>query len=56
MKKKKSKKIKIDSLSIFNEKFTIKNKNDGETTMAISDSYWECIGGNNENGVQSKNK
>lgn len=38
---------------------TIKNRGDGETTMAISDAFWECLDGNMEIGqigIQSKTR
>lgn len=38
---------------------TIKNRGDGETTMAISDAFWECLDGNTEigqMGIQSKTR
>ncbi len=38
---------------------TIKNRGDGETTMAIADAFWECLEGNTEigqMGIQSKTR
>lgn len=38
---------------------TIKNRGDGETTMAITDGFWECLDGNMEVGqvgIQSKTR
>jgi hypothetical protein len=38
---------------------TIKNRGDGETTMAITDAFWECLDGNTEigqMGIQSKTR
>lgn len=38
---------------------TMKNRGDGETTMAITDAFWECLDGNMEVGqigIQSKTR
>lgn len=38
---------------------TIKNRGDGETTMAITDAFWECLDGNTDigqMGIQSKTR
>lgn len=38
---------------------TMKNRGDGETTMAIHDGFWECLDGNMETGqigIQSKTR
>jgi len=38
---------------------TLKNRGDGETTMAIHDGFWECLDGNMETGqigIQSKTR
>lgn len=38
---------------------TVKNRGDGETTMAIHDGFWECLDGNMETGqigIQSKTR
>lgn len=38
---------------------TMKNRGDGETTMAITDAFWECLDGNMEIGqigIQSKTR
>lgn len=38
---------------------TVKNRGDGETTMAITDSFWECLDGNidvGQIGIQSKTR
>lgn len=38
---------------------TLKNRGDGETTMAITDSFWECLDGNmdiGQIGIQSKTR
>lgn len=39
--------------------FTVKNRQDGETTMAMIDGFWECLDGNmnvGQIGVQSKTR
>lgn len=39
--------------------FTVKNRGDGETTMAITDGLWECMDGNmdvGQIGIQSKTR
>lgn len=38
---------------------TVKNRGDGETTMAVHDSFWECLDGNmdiGQIGIQSKTR
>lgn len=40
--------------------FTVKNRGDGETTMSMHDSFWECLDGGSMNtgqiGIQSKTR
>jgi hypothetical protein len=39
--------------------YTIKNRQDGESTMAITDAFWECLDGNmfsGQIGIQSKTR
>lgn len=39
--------------------YTVKNRQDGETTMATCDAFWECLDGNMTNGqigIQSKTR
>lgn len=39
--------------------YTVKNRQDGETTWAVTDAFWECLDGNLSNGqigIQSKTR